>query len=148
MSTGPTIECWASCHPHWVCFWQFVQKHAHQLPAGSYLHFVGLWQCSSWLKRADTGTLLGWWPSRALSSSPSVTAGFLVSPLCSWMIRLQLPPHAFSSDKDTSRTQTREEWVRKDKEQLSVANTYKTILLLGVVLHFPLQCTCCYFYLH
>ena len=29
-----------SCHPHALCFWQFGQKHAHQLPAGG--HFVGL----------------------------------------------------------------------------------------------------------
>ncbi len=59
------------------------------------------------------------------------------------LIRLKVLPHATSRDKDSNKSRGKS--VRKDKErkQLAVAITSKTISFLRVVLLLPLQCTCC-----
>ena len=111
--------------------------------------------------------LLGWCPSTAMSSSPCVTAGLLVSPPCSWdctgrhsksswrswttraiwlgfRYRLMLPVVT----RTLAEHKTKEELVRKDKERAAVSGQYctckiKTTSFWGILLlHWTCYCHC------
>ena len=125
-----TSVTWAQCEPALI-----LKENGP--PVVCWRSFIEPWQwssCSSSNQGVHTGPAAGWCPSITRSSSPRVTSGLLVSPLCSWdcagrhrnpfcvctcaileeldclcnLIGLQVLPHATSSDKNTSRTKTRE----------------------------------------
>lgn len=62
------------CNPHGVCFWQFGQKYAHELPAGGTLAVYDPFL----LTQKILILWLNWCPSTSLSCSPRATALLLV----------------------------------------------------------------------
>lgn len=62
------------CNPHGVCFWQFGQKYAHELPAGGTLAVYDPFL----LTQKILILWLSWCPSTSLSCSPRATALLLV----------------------------------------------------------------------
>ena len=145
--TCTPVACWRL----YIELWQWSpcsssNQGAHTGPAARLMPFydpVQLSSCNIWSPGMSSMLLRLCW-GRQKSLLWLHILGELDN-LCN-LIGLQVPSHTTSSDKNTSRTKTREESVRKDQERAIVwGHHMQKHSLFRVVLLLSLHCTCCHF---